>query len=567
MVFCRRIDSEKAESFDVNKLIETRLLIQANSGGGKSYAVRKLLEETYGKSQQIVLDMEGEFATLREKYDYLLVGKNGDIPASPKTAEVLARKLLELKVSAIIDLYELQAHERIRFVKLFLDAMINAPKELWHPVLIVIDEAHVFCPEKDQAESAGSVKDIMTRGRKRGYCGILTTQRISKLAKDAAAECNNKLIGRSGLDIDMKRAAEELGFTTQEERHSLRNLPPGVFYAFGPAISEDVHQVKVQPVSTVHPKIGYRNLAELIPPARPLVLKALEGLKDLPKVAEKDALDKDALRKRVRELEQELRKAPAPKVDDTKVTRLGQLLDEEKARNRQLLSSFKAAEAHQRTLSAGIGRILNVINSLPDDKQYADTAKEAASHAPVRPVTLARPAPVAARPIQPAAEAVDGSVFGRCERAILRFLAMREGTSFTKQQIGVMTGYSHGSGGFNNSMSRLKVQGLVTQSSDKYAIASARVSEVTEILGSDYVALSTEGLEEWLNKLGKCAKELYRKLLENPGRVFTKEELGSETGYAPSSGGFNNSISQLCTLGLAERIDGGVRLNEAIQNL
>jgi len=45
---------------DINleKLVETRLLIQANSGGGKSYAIRKILEQTNGHIQQIVLDLD-----------------------------------------------------------------------------------------------------------------------------------------------------------------------------------------------------------------------------------------------------------------------------------------------------------------------------------------------------------------------------------------------------------------------------------------------------------------------------------------------------------------------------
>lgn len=116
-----------------------------------------------------------------------------------RSAALLARRLLELGVSAIISIYEMKHYERIQFVKAFLDAMVNAPKTLWHPALVVIDEAHIFCPEKGSADSAGSVIDIMTRGRKRGFAGILATQRISKLSKDAAAEANNKLIGRAGL--------------------------------------------------------------------------------------------------------------------------------------------------------------------------------------------------------------------------------------------------------------------------------------------------------------------------------------------------------------------------------
>jgi len=63
----------------VQALIDTRALVQANSGGGKSYAIRKLLEKTHGKVHQIVFDIEGDFSSLREKFDYVLAGKGGDL--------------------------------------------------------------------------------------------------------------------------------------------------------------------------------------------------------------------------------------------------------------------------------------------------------------------------------------------------------------------------------------------------------------------------------------------------------------------------------------------------------
>src|SRR6266487_1866166 len=204
-------------SIDLPTLIDTRLLVQANSGGGKSWLLRRLLEQSHGKVQQIVIDLEGEFATLREKYDYVLAGKEGDTPAEPNSAALLAQKLLELNASAIIDLYELHYQERKHFVRLFLESMVKAPKTLWHPCLVVIDEAHKFCPEKETSEASSAVIDLATLGRKRGFCEILATQRISKLNKDVAAECNNKLIGRTGLDMARKRAGEELGFTTKEQ--------------------------------------------------------------------------------------------------------------------------------------------------------------------------------------------------------------------------------------------------------------------------------------------------------------------------------------------------------------
>ena len=79
---------------DLQKLIEGKLLIQANSGGGKSWLLRRILEQSHGKVQQIVLDPEGEFGTLREKFDYILAGKEGDTPAESRSAALLARKML-----------------------------------------------------------------------------------------------------------------------------------------------------------------------------------------------------------------------------------------------------------------------------------------------------------------------------------------------------------------------------------------------------------------------------------------------------------------------------------------
>jgi hypothetical protein len=106
MIVGHIIGGKKLE-LDLPKLVDTRLLIQANSGGGKSWLLR-LIAESAG-IQTIVLDNEGEFASLREAVDVLLVGADGELPANPRHAALLARRLLEYKVSAVIDLYELKA--------------------------------------------------------------------------------------------------------------------------------------------------------------------------------------------------------------------------------------------------------------------------------------------------------------------------------------------------------------------------------------------------------------------------------------------------------------------------
>jgi len=242
----------------LSALIQTRLLIQANSGGGKSYTVKRLLEQSYGKVQQIIIDPEGEYRSLQEKFDYILIGNNGDVDLEfdSKSVAALPAQLLELRASVVIDLSDLSLGQKTLFVAEFLNAMLKVGKHLWRPCLVIIDEAHLFCPQVGDAASKQAVIDLCTRGRKRRFCAVLATQRISKLSKDAAAELLNKLIGRTMLDIDRKRAGDELLISSRKKLAKLRELEPGEFYAFGPAISSVPIKFKVGLIDTSHPQLG-----------------------------------------------------------------------------------------------------------------------------------------------------------------------------------------------------------------------------------------------------------------------------------------------------------------------
>ncbi len=72
-------------------LLESRALIQANSGAGKSWTLRRILEQTASGVQQLVIDPEGEFASLREKFDYIVCAPHdADAVATPQTAALAA---------------------------------------------------------------------------------------------------------------------------------------------------------------------------------------------------------------------------------------------------------------------------------------------------------------------------------------------------------------------------------------------------------------------------------------------------------------------------------------------
>lgn len=565
-----KVNLGKNLSVDLVKLLSTRLLVQANSGGGKSWLLRKLLEETHGKVQQIVLDIEGDFSSLREKYDFILAGKGGDIPADPKSAELLARKILELKSDLIVDLYELKQPERIRFVRLFLDSMINAPKSLWGPCLIVLDEAHIFAPEKGSSEAMSAVIDMATRGRKRGFCLVMATQRLSKLHKDAAAEMNNKLIGRTGLDIDVKRASDELGMTGKDA-YQLRRLDAGDFFAYGPAISNTMELVHVGEVETRHPKAGKIGKNHTSAPSSK-VKAVLAKLSDLPQEAAEEIKDREQLRKKVKDLEATIKLASSSKYGtfgkpDEKFFEAELKKRFEVAKRdfeKQIAERMKSqAKMMKQTIGSYIdSHLLNTgfNNRVEIPKLLGKPAFKLSAHS-VSPMTgqIITARAGFREDDDPNELGVGGySRLGICERKILGFLNVDQSRAFSKVQVGAMTGYAHSSGGFNNSIAKLLKKSLILRNGGNLKITFEGI-KIAETLNQ-----TPHTLQDWINKLGACEKKVYAMLLENPSDNFSKEQIGEVTGYQPSSGGFNNAISRLSTLGLLKREQGRISINPEI---
>src|SRR5215469_8444855 len=60
-------------TLDLEELLATRLLVQGNSGSGKSHLLRRLMEQSAPWVQQAVIDPEGDFVSLADKYGHLVI--------------------------------------------------------------------------------------------------------------------------------------------------------------------------------------------------------------------------------------------------------------------------------------------------------------------------------------------------------------------------------------------------------------------------------------------------------------------------------------------------------------
>jgi len=238
---------------DIEELLATRLLVQGNSGSGKSHLLRRLLEESAALVQQVVIDPEGDFVTLAEPFGHVVI--DGSAYAGDEIVRLAAR-IRKHRASVVLALDGLELEAQMRCAATFLNTLFDAPREEWYPVLVVVDEAQMFAPaaagdvtDEVRRISLAAMTNLMCRGRKRGLAGIIATQRLAKLAKNVAAEASNFLMGRTFLDIDMQRAADLLGME-RRQAEQIRDLARGHFLGLGPAISRRPVAVKIGEVRT-----------------------------------------------------------------------------------------------------------------------------------------------------------------------------------------------------------------------------------------------------------------------------------------------------------------------------
>jgi hypothetical protein len=250
-----------AAMLDLEELLATRLLVQGNSGSGKSHLLRRLLEQSAPWVQQIIIDPEGDFVTLADKFGHVIV----DAQRTEAELTGIAARIRQHRVSAVLNLEGVDVEQQMRGAAAFLNGLFDADREFWYPVLVVVDEAQLFAPSvagevSDEARktSLGAMTNLMCRGRKRGLAGVIATQRLAKLAKNVAAEASNFLMGRTFLDIDMARAADLLGME-KRQAEMFRDLARGNFVALGPALSRRPLPIAIGPVETsarsVSPKL------------------------------------------------------------------------------------------------------------------------------------------------------------------------------------------------------------------------------------------------------------------------------------------------------------------------
>ncbi len=534
---------------DLRHVVKSRLLVAANSGAGKSWMMRLIAEQACGVLPTIVLDSEGEFVSLREMHDVVLVSHDGDVVPTVRTAPLIARQLIELGVSAVVDLYELEPDARRAFVRGFLTAMLEVPRELWAPRLVMLDEVQEFCPERGAGagtpEARRAVIRLLAQGRKRGLGAVIATQRLAQLSKDAAAHAVNVLVGRTTLDVDIARSRGILGFAAKDAATNLRGLKPGDWYCTGQGFSVDaVTRFRSDAVKTTHPEAGEGHLLQAPPPSRKLrkklaELAALTGEEEGQVYSLEDAqAEIDRLRA---ELVTARGKGEGRTVKARPAAPSKHAIDAAVAKaEARLRANFERERGEQnKAVEAALSKLGRVQGEL--------RALLPAGERPNSPARAKKPAAAAAPRVGRGPSSTNGVSLGGGKQRLMVVLAQHpEGCE--RPKLALLARMSVKSGTLSTYLSELRTSGYAESDGGVFSITDAGLEAVGEYPplpeGRDLLAY-------WLNWCGNGGKRRILEALVDAGEGgMTRREAAAAAGMAESSGTLSTYLSELRRAGL-----------------
>lgn len=541
---------ENPISVDVAKLLDSRLLIQAMSGGGKSRLLRRLAEELTKHVPVIIIDREGEFSTLLEVCDMLLIGGGGAIAASIKTAGALARRLVEARVSAVIDLSDLSMEDKREYVREFIHGLMHVAREFWKPLAVLIDEAHDFAPQSGDDTALAAVNSLMSQGRKRGFGTILATQRLSKLNKDSAAECANICIGKTS-SVDKERAADLLGIP-RKDKELLPVLLPCHWFAVGPAFGGTAIPVQFEAGqgASTHPEAGKRHEYTAPEPSAAMLALAAQFKELEAEPAEgEDPEDLEAAKEIIRELRERPALGIGPEIEYKAYVR-----GFHEGRRVELEA------VHAFVVDRGVSEI--GFDDTPILLKDADGG-----------VSLAKPEAVTPeKEVERIAKAMDlpelPRVFflneahtstclkSRPQQKILDAIAWFESVGIEsprRTNVAAVAGVSPKSSGFEKNLSALSTSGYLVYPGSGLVKLTTKGMGVSR--GSGIKATLKDLHSCWLNSsaISKPQRHLLAYLIEachRGRRMLAREKIAADLKVSEKSSGFEKNLSTLSGLGL-----------------
>jgi hypothetical protein len=119
------------------------------------------------------------------------------------------------------------------------------------PMMLVVEEAHNFCPQQGQVACSKVFRTIASEGRKFGLGLTIITQRAAKVDKNVLSQCNTQVILKVTNPNDLKAIASSIEGLTQGMEEEIQRLPIGSAIITGGGVSMPL-LVDIRPRESKH---------------------------------------------------------------------------------------------------------------------------------------------------------------------------------------------------------------------------------------------------------------------------------------------------------------------------
>lgn len=535
--------------------------ILAKRGRGKTVTASVLTEELIGAGLPVcVIDPTGAWWGLRSSADgtapglpvVIFGGKHADVDLDETAGALLATIIVEERFPAVIDVSLLSKSAARRFVTDFAEKLYHSNRE---PLHLIVDECDLFCPQRTFAGTerlVGAMDDIVRRGRIRGLGVTLISQRPAVVNKDVLSQVECLIVlGLTGthdieaIDHWIRLHADE--DDARKVKDSLPSLPTGTAWVWSPEWLNILQKVNIRMRrtfdSSATPRAG---VTRVVPQQWATV--------DIGALSQRlaPAGDEPAPRRRASPGARATKPAPAAAAEWVS-TAAGVTLTDEQA---NLINTiFADIDTKLAELAAAIAPTIHRTGWHQANHTIIPETDQVEPYVPATgarrlflndPVTSQSPATNAA-----------GRQLTKAERTILTVLA-QHGTR-NVNQIALLSGYSHKSGGYRNALSSLRTAGYIHGRGDL-----APTPAGVEALGG-YEPLPTGNalVAWWAQKLSKAERSILLVLVQQWPQPVDIPRIAELTGYQPTSGGFRNALSKLRSLDLAAG-RGELRANDVL---
>lgn len=540
------------------KILDQHLVVLGKTGAGKSSALRHVVEHLLDHKKRVcIIDPKGDWWGIKSSADGRSAGypviafgdfkneKASDVPINQHSGKHVAELITKGNRPCIIGFRGWMTSHMVQFWIDFASAIFNANSgELY----LVGDEFHNFAPKgKIMDPQAGKClhwsNRLLSEGRGLGIVCLIASQRPQKVHNDTLTSCETLVAMRVIHAADRSAVEEWIKGCGDKDRgkevlNSLASMARGEAFVWSPEIDFGPKRLTFPMFQTfdsfappqLQKKISERGWADVD------LNEVKEKLATV--IEEQKANDPRELRKRISELTSEissLKKAAdckkEPKIETTEVP---VITDAQISRLENALTNFVSS------IKEGFGKIDAPIAVVLDSVVKLRKTNEKPNLIGDNRVKVPNKSPLIPNNSR--------STLGRCERSILTALAQYP-NGRSSAQIAILTGYSGNSGGFNNSLSKLRSTGLITRSQP------IQITEEGLAALGDWEPLPTGPalLRYWESKLGRCERVILQQLASSYPNGLTASEIAEATGYSANSGGFNNSLSRLRTLELINR--------------